>query len=175
MRENDDVEGSPGPPGAMKNSDGVLQLRDPDELLRGQRPDRDHQLRTENADFPVEVLAAAGDFVRIRDAITAFLRILSRETADHGGHVDSLAKFGLRHAEKFVEPAEEALPRGVRKRTPTLAFVRAGSLTHEHDARTSHTSGHRMTGNVRAGSAGLQCLEMTCEFSAPGCYHCRGR
>jgi hypothetical protein len=53
--------------------------------------------------------------------------------------------------------------------------VGAGSLAHEHYARAGDTPGDRMTGDIRAGSAVMQRLEMAREFSVRGCYHCGGR
>jgi hypothetical protein len=45
MRKDDDVEGASGAFRAMQLTDSVFQLANADELHRGERPDRDDELR----------------------------------------------------------------------------------------------------------------------------------
>jgi len=150
MRQYDDVECAARALAAMNASDCVFELRDPNELLRRQRPHRNHQPRLENRDLAIEVLAATRDLIVIRNAIAAALRILSWKTADYRGDVNALAKRLLIDAQ-LRHPTEEPPAGGVGERLPRIAFVRSGRLTDEHHARACHRAHDRPAEDIRAG------------------------
>src|SRR5258708_20987909 len=75
VRQDDDVEAPAGALDAMTHAYGRLQLRDYRELCRGERAHSDHQLRSEEHELAVEMLAAARDLSLVRHPVSAALGV----------------------------------------------------------------------------------------------------
>src|SRR2546425_9343899 len=106
MRQNHDIERVAGAFDPMQMADDAAQLGLTDELLCGQRSDSDHQLRSQEMDFAIEVRRTIGDLLRARDAIADRFRIPPRKASNDRAHVHALAEGGLVDAD-WLEPAEQ--------------------------------------------------------------------
>ena len=159
----------------MNSPYGILQLRDPNELLRRERTDGDDELRREDADLAVEVLAAASNLVGSGNAVASVPGILARKAADHRADVDALSELRFGNAERLGKPAEEPFPGGVCERAPILDLMRAWRLADKHDAGTCDSARDGLAENIRTGATGEQSLDVACEFLLFRWYHCNGR
>src|SRR5206468_9554415 len=127
----------------MQGADDAPQLRFSDQLLRGQSPDRNHELWSKQLKFAVEMLSAIRNLDWTRHAVASAFRVASGKAADDSAHVNATSKVGLVNSE-LLEPAEETSARRVGKRPAIFHFVRAGCLADEHHLRARNGAGHRL-------------------------------
>src|SRR5450432_3899993 len=144
----------------MNAADRILELRDPDQLRRRERSDRDDQLRFQQRDLAIEMRAAIRDLGLVRHAIAAAFRVLPRKTSNHRSNMDALTKLLLGDAEVVGEPGEEAAAGGVGERTAILDLVRTRRLTDQHHTRTRNGARHRQAEYIRARPARVEKIDV---------------
>ena len=164
MRQHDDIETTPGARSLVNAPDRILELRNAEELDRGERADGNHELRLQQRDLAIEMRTAVRDLGRIGHTIAAGLRITTGKAANHGGDVDLRAKLFLADAEVVGEPGEEAAARGVSERAAVIDLVRPRRLSDEHHARIFHGAGDRRAEDIRTRAASAEHRQVFCEI-----------
>jgi hypothetical protein len=153
MRQRDDIEVPPVEADRELFPDDFIHPGAGHEALDGEPAHGDDQVGFEQEDFLPEPLGTVFDLGGIRDPVAAG-RIAPWKTTANGRHVNMATEHRLIDSGPLLEPTEEALPGGPRKRASEDRLAHAGRLADKQHPAHDGPAGNGRWIHLRTEPAG---------------------